>query len=116
MKETLRPRERIRQKKDFLVLYKKGHRYRGRFFNLVYLSNELGFSRMAVVVSKKVGNAVQRNRIKRRMRALFRTNKDRLINSLDLIFIVKKEVHAATWSSLREDYLAALEATRPRGS
>lgn len=116
MRETLRPHERIRQKKDFLVLYKKGHRYRGKFFNLVYLSNDLAFSRVAVVVSKKVGNAVQRNKIKRRMRALFRTNKDRLKGSLDLIVIVKKDVHAATWPALKEAYVTALEAICPRDS
>lgn len=116
MRETLRPHERIRQKKDFLVLYKKGHRYRGKFFNLVYLSNDLGFSRVAVVVSKKVGNAVQRNKIKRRMRALFRTNKDRLKGSLDLMVIVKKDVDATTWSDLRMAYLSALETVCPKDS
>ena len=64
MNETLGPQERIRKKKDFLYIYKKGKRYRGKYFNLVYLSSASSFSRMAVVVSKKVGKAVKRNRIK----------------------------------------------------
>ncbi len=105
MPETFTPQERIRKKKDFLFLYKKGNRYRGRYFNLIYLSNDLNFSRMAVVVSKKVGGAVERNTIKRRLRTLFRRNKHILLNPLDIILIAKKEIQDASWQSLEEEYL-----------
>ncbi len=117
MDETLSPQERIRKKKDFLSLYKKGNRYRGKYFNLIYLSNDLNFSRMAVIASKKIGNAVRRNRIKRLMRALFRRNKKLLKDPLDIIFIAKKEIHESSWPMLQRDYFAAIESiyqkTRP---
>lgn len=113
MSETLAPHERIRKKKDFLFLYKKGNRYRGRYFNLIYLSNDLKFSRMAVVVSKKVGSAVERNQIKRRLRTLFRRNKPLLPNPLDIVFIVKKEIQGASWQSLEEEYLCSLTSIAP---
>lgn len=105
MPETFTPQERIRKKKEFIFLYKKGNRYRGRYFNLIYLSNDLNFSRMAVVVNKKVGGAVRRNTVKRRLRTLFRRNKHILVNPLDIIFITKKEIQNATWRSLEEEYL-----------
>jgi ribonuclease P protein component len=110
MSETLRPHERIRTKKDFLYLYKKGNRYRGRYFNLIYLSNDLNFSRMAVVVSKKVGSAVERNTIKRRLRTLFRKNKHILRDPLDIILIAKKEINGVSWRSLEDEYLRSLTA------
>ncbi len=113
MSETFSPQERIRKKKDFLFLYKTGNRYRGRYFNLIYLSNDLDFSRMAVVVSKKVGGAVERNTIKRRLRALFRTNKLLIPNPLDMVFIVKKEIHGASWQSIEKEYLHSLTAIAP---
>jgi len=96
MSETFTPRERIRKKKDFLFLYKKGNRYRGRYFNLIYLSNDLNFSRMAVVVSKKVAGAVERNTIKRRLRTLFRRNKHILPSPLELTFLL-------TWTRAMRD-------------
>ena len=108
MNETLRPQERIRKKKEFLLLYKKGKRYRGKFFTLIYLSSDLKFSRMAVVVSKKVGNAVIRNKVKRWIRALFRTNKDLLKNPFDLVFIAKKETPDTTWPKLQQEYVKAI--------
>ena len=110
MNETLGPQERIRKRKDFLFLYKKGYRYRGKYFNLIYLSNDFSFSRMAVIVSKKVGNAVKRNKIKRQMRALFRRNKSLLKAPLDIIIIAKKEILESSWLTLKGDYFSALES------
>ena len=110
MKETLGPLERIRKRNDFLSLYRKGKRYRGKYFNLIYFSNKMSFSRMAVVASKKIGTAVKRNKIKRWIRALFRRNKDLLKNSFDIIFVVRKEIQDATWTKLEEEYLCAIES------
>lgn len=108
MSETFTPQERITKKKDFLSLYKKGNRYRGRYFDLIYLSNDLDFSRMAVVVSKKVGGAVERNTIKRRLRTLFRRNKHIFLDPLDIILFVKREIQGASWRSLEEEYLRSV--------
>ena len=110
MNETLGPHERLRKRNDFLSLYKKGKRYKGKYFNLIYFSNNLSFSRMAVVVSKKIGNAVKRNKIKRWLRSLFRRNKGLLKDSLDIIFVVKKEIQDATLIKLEEEYFSAIES------
>jgi ribonuclease P protein component len=109
MHEVFRPQERIRKKKDFLYLYKEGKRFRGKSFILVYLSNELEYSRLAVVASKKLGNAVKRNKIKRLFRTLYRRNKTVLTKSLDLIIIPHREIDETKWQSLEKDFLTALK-------
>ena len=109
MSETLASQERIRKKKEFILLYKKGNRYRGRYFTLIYLTNDLSYSRMAVVASKKVGRAVVRNKVKRRLRTLYRRNKQMLQKNLDLVIIAKKEAHAVPWQTLKNDYITALQ-------
>ena len=110
MSETLAPQERIRKKKEFLFLYKKGNRYRGRYFTLIYLANDLSYSRMAVVASKKVGRAVVRNKVKRRLRTLYRRNKHMLQKNLDFVIIAKKEIHGVPWQVLKDDYISALQS------
>lgn len=110
MIESYGPRERIRKKKDFTNLYKKGSCARGKYFNLIFLPNNLSHSRMAAVTSRKVGNAVQRNKIRRRARELFRRNKDLLTLPLDILFIAKKDIQTATWQDMRERCLSALRA------
>ena len=108
MSESLRPQERIRKQSDFARIYRTGGRYRGRYFNLVYLTNDLNHSRMAAVASKKVGNAVQRNKVKRWMRVLFRRNKDLLDASLDLIMIAKPGMPDSTWNEIWDEYRKAV--------
>ena len=108
MNERLKPCERIRRKKDFLSLYSKGIRFRGRYFNLVYLPSSLGFSRVAVVVSKKVGGAVERNRIKRWMREFFRKNKQLLGSPTDLIVIARREIREAARADVAAGFTSAL--------
>jgi len=108
MAESLAPRERIRKKKDFIVLYKKGYRYKSKYFNLIGLSNALTVSRVGVVASRKVGNAVARNRAKRWMRELFRRNKDLLVYPVDLLIVASAAMKEATWTELVEHYLQAV--------
>ena len=105
MAESLAPRERIKKKKDFLVLYKKGYRYKSRYFSLVCLPSALTYSRVGVVASRKVGNAVARNRAKRWMRELFRRNKDLLEPPVDLLIVAMPAIKEATWPELTEVYV-----------
>ncbi len=105
MNERLIPLERIRKKSDFASLYRDGSRFRGRYFSLVFRGNELGYSRLAVVVSRKVGSAVVRNRVKRRLRELFRRNKRLLKEPTDLIVIARPESGGAPWPEIQEAYI-----------
>jgi len=109
MDERLTPGERIRTKNDFETLYRIGRRYRGRHFHLVYHANAFGFPRMAVVVSRKVGNAVTRNKIKRRVRTLFRRNKALFTKPMDIILIARKEILDLSWPELAARYAAAID-------
>jgi len=109
MKETLKPHERFRKRKDFLHIYRKGSRYRGKGFVLIYLFNNLPYSRMTAVASKKIGNAVVRNRIKRRFRALFRTNKSMLQGSFDLVIITQKSIGSIPWSEVQKEFIKTIK-------
>lgn len=110
MNERLTPVERIRKKSDFAILYRDGGRFRGRYFTLVFLRNERGHSRLAVVASRKVGPAVTRNRVKRRFRELYRRNKTLLGQPLDLIVIARPGAGEAAWPDLKEAYISSLTA------
>jgi ribonuclease P protein component len=56
---------------------------------------------MGITVSSKVGGAVQRNRIKRLMREVWRRDRDQLPQGLDLVFIAKKRATSVRYSGLR---------------
>jgi len=108
MTEGLAARQRIRKKKDFLALYKKGRRYKSRYFSLIFLRGALPYSRVGVVASRKVGGAIVRNKAKRWMRELFRRNRDLLDSPVDLLIVAMPDMAGAAWSEVREQYLAGL--------
>ena len=76
--ESLRKAERLRRKADFEIIAREGTRRHTRNFLLIARKNDQGFARVGVVAGKKVGTAVERNRVKRLVREFFRRNKDRV--------------------------------------
>ncbi|HEY7534675.1 MAG TPA: ribonuclease P protein component [Thermodesulfobacteriota bacterium] len=88
---------RIRKSSEFEEVFKKGNRLNGDHYTLVYKENSLGFPRLGLVVGKKCGNVIERNRIKRIIREIFRLNKP-LFNSLDLLVIAKRKSEALNYN------------------
>ena len=83
-------RERLLRRADFVKLNRSGKgRHMGHFIAITR-KNELGTTRLGVTASKKVGNAVRRNRAKRLIREFFRLNKTRLPQGYDIVIIAKK--------------------------
>ena len=75
----LHKRYRINSPKDFNLIYKKGRKFRGEFGMLIALpSNDIKTNKIGLIVGKKVGNAVQRNLLTRRLR--FLAGKDIILN------------------------------------
>ena len=70
-------------------VYQKGKTIRSPKMSLVFAENTRGFTRVAVVVSKKVEkSAVKRNRIRRRIYEIIRKNFELLPKKVDYIFVV----------------------------
>ncbi len=70
-------------------VYQHGNTVRTPLMSLVFAPNSKGFTRVAVVVSKKVAkSAVDRNRIRRRVFEAVRINFDALPKKTDYIFVV----------------------------
>lgn len=89
------PKERrLRKRREFLAVQRQGKKVHGTHVLVVVLSG--GSGRLGITVSKKVGNAVTRNRIKRLIREFARTG-DWVPPCVDLVVIAKKS--AATVSS-----------------
>ncbi|MBL4774841.1 MAG: ribonuclease P protein component [Mariprofundus sp.] len=95
---------RLRSKADFSSL-RKAKRMRCGGLRLVYQDNQLGFSRLGLAVSRKYGNAVQRNRLKRQLRDTFRTG-DYHQMSLDVLVIPLRAVK--TMRNAAHDFHTAL--------
>lgn len=80
---------RIKKNDDFGLTINKGKANRLPSFLIFCLKTNTGFTRVGISVSKKLGNAVVRNRTKRQVRAMCDSIIDYSQRSLDIVIIVK---------------------------
>ena len=68
------------------------------------LPNEIGYPRLGITVTRKVGNAVVRNRIKRAVRELFRRNRDLLTRPVDLVVHARPSIVRRAGAELEREF------------
>src|SRR5262245_17718114 len=82
-----RKAEHLRSPLDFRRIYDAGCSVRDSLLTIFAGRNDLPHCRLGLSVSRKVGNAVTRNRFRRLLREAFRLTKHKLPPGLDLILI-----------------------------
>ena len=99
---------RLTDSSEFERVYKQGTAYRGRLLSVHAFPNELGTLRLGLSVSKKVGNAVVRNSVRRRMREIFAVVSVEAEGDLDLVISARPAAREATFEELRGEFDRAL--------
>lgn len=82
-------RQRIKKNEEFQMIFKKGKSFANRQFVVYCLEEKQEYFRIGLSVSKKVGNAVVRNRIKRYIRQAFLELKEEVNSNMNYIIIAR---------------------------
>lgn len=80
----------LKKNGEFQIVYNYGKKSYGKFSLIFFKDNNLEINRCGFVVSKKTGNAVCRNRLKRLFREYYRLNDYKLNQGYDIIFVAKR--------------------------
>lgn len=83
--------QRIKKNKEFQTVFKKGKSFANRQFIVYVLKNDQPDFRIGLSVSKKVGNAVTRNRIKRYIRQTFLELEQDVLPNADYVIIARQQ-------------------------
>ena len=79
----------LKSNSDFRRVYARGKVYTNPALVIYLMKNRAGICRIGITTSKKIGNAVERNRSKRVIRAAFRQLPDRLDGNFDIVFVAR---------------------------
>lgn len=96
----MKRRYRVRENRRFQEVRRRGKSYSGRLLVLCALENYLPYSRFGFSVSRRIGNAVVRNRVKRRMREAVRLRMTDVRMGWDCVFIARAPVREASYGEI----------------
>jgi len=95
---------RLTDSPEFERVYRQGTAYRGRLFSVHAFPNEHGAPRLGLSVSRRVGNAVTRNAVRRKLREVFHSCISEVSENLDLVVSARPAAAEATFEELREEF------------
>jgi len=91
---------------EFHRLYNKGKSAASPLLIVYCRRNGKQYNRLGITVSKKVGNAVHRNKLRRRIRETYRINEASFICGWDIVVVARIKCRLAPYSQLSSDFLS----------
>ncbi len=82
----------IKSNKNFMKVYRKGKFSANNLAVVYFLPNRSPYNRIGITTSKKIGNAVQRNRARRIIRAAYRNTEELFPIGFDIVFVARTDI------------------------
>jgi len=102
----------IKKNAEYRKVYGRGKSVADRNLVLFFLENNLRISRFGFTVSRKIGNAVMRNRIRRLFRESCRLNMDKFPEGYDLVLLARRGIVGAGYRQVEESLLKLLKRVK----
>jgi len=96
----MQPQHRLRARADFERARRRGRFWSSALLGLTVVRNDLDLTRCGFAVSRRVGKAVVRNRVRRRLREMMRGQLPHLARGWDLVFSARPPAASATSAEL----------------
>ena len=100
---------RINRGKEYGYIYKTGRRITGKYIIVFIKENHLDHNRFGIVTSKKIGNAVTRNRAKRQLREVIRKNMQIMRLGYNLVIIARFNMKESSFDLIEKDFLRIMK-------
>lgn len=100
---------RLRQKAGYKAIFNSGKSYPGKYVVIYVLR---GPAKIGFIASKKVGNAVERNRAKRLMREVIRLNLPEIEGGVQIICIARPAIKGVSCQRVEESLLQTLQRAK----
>ena len=102
----------VKHQRDFDKIIKTGKLQKNKFFVIYYLENQLPYDKFGISVGKRIGNAVYRNKYKRKLRAIIDSYKKMYVNNQDYIIILRESAKEKDYKELENSFLSLMSNIR----
>ena len=102
----------LKKNYQFQTVFNQGKSYATKFLVVFIRENSLDYNRVGFCVGKKVGNSVQRNRVKRLIKEVFRIYNPYLHQGFDLVFIGRHRASEMSYQQCKKDFLTLIKKSK----
>lgn len=97
----------MKRNRDFQRLYSKGKSVVTPTLVVYFRRTKRPYNQLGITTGKKVGNAVCRNRIRRRVREIYRLNEHKMKKGMDIVVVARVRASKSNYATLENNYLKA---------
>jgi len=90
-------KRKLSKTSEFKKVFSEGRRSEGKNLIIFILKNNYGINRLGIIVKKETGNAVVRNKIKRRLKEANRLLNKKLLPGYDIILLAKNNIRESSY-------------------
>ena len=102
----------VKEKRDFDKIIKTARYKKNKSYVIYYEKNDLPYDKFGISVGKKIGNAVSRNKHKRKLRAIIDNYKKLYVNNQNYIIILRGSAKDQDYHELNQDFLSLMNSIR----
>lgn len=100
---------RLKSNRDFRKTYDRGKSFANKYLVIFFRKNEFDNNRVGIAVTKKLGNSVARNKIRRRIREAYRLNNYKVKQGYDIVFLSRVGAKEVGYKELESAVLHLLK-------
>ena len=103
-RNTFPKKEHLLKRWEFQRVFQQKNKFIGNFF-VIHILYKQPETKMGIIVTRRIGNAVIRNRAKRLIREAYRLNKKSFNDNIHLVVSIKPDIKGLQYKDVEEDFL-----------
>ncbi|HOE56977.1 MAG TPA: ribonuclease P protein component [Bacillota bacterium] len=104
--------QKLRKNYEFKKVYNEGKYYVDKYVVMYIIKNNAAFNRIGFSVSKKIGNSVVRNKIRRQMKEIYRGFANNTKSGHDIVFTARAGIGSVNFSVIENSMITILKRAK----
>ncbi len=105
----MKKQEIIKKNTDFSAILNYHHSFKNKYFSVYFRKNHHNINKYGISVPTKTGNAVTRNKIKRRLKNIIDHNKKYIQTSYDYVIIIRKSILDLSFQQMEQELISLMK-------